>query len=301
MSSTGAFNLYRWLDVPEDAPSAELCTLILELDEALDRSKYPDNGGMRKKLQIAHGVLNNEERRAIYDRHAQRPHNWNQVEYLANFDRWPEQWEVPHEECLFRIQEPEEKPTEEPGWGSGPWTTFKEPCTEPDPFPINPYASGYQAAVPAPLLGPGPQPYVDDPMERVERLDTAPLKTRVVMFFIDAIIIALFTAMVVSDDMQPLAAAIFTLLYFVGCEVYLGATFAKKLFGYQVRNAETGANLSIAESLKRNFWRLIVGIPVFGTFISGPLLLVLGSSLAFSSDGRGFHDRLADAEVVRKY
>ncbi|KAA8723411.1 RDD family protein [Corynebacterium spheniscorum] len=292
MSSAAGFNLYRWLDVPQDAPSKDLGTLICEMDAALDRNHYPDRGGMREKLYIANSVLTNESRRAIYDQHLGHTHSWNQVEYLANFDRWPNDWEVPSHERLFRVMEA----TQEPEWEGAPRVQFKEPEQEPDPFPINPYAASYQAPYPAPIPGPGPYTNFETARDRT----TAPLILRGIMLVIDIFFITLFTSLVASGSAEPVVGAVAALAYFVGCEVYFGGTLAKRFFGYEVRNAETGAKLTPAESFKRNFWRFIVGLPWLGTLFAGPIFLVLGLSLAFSADGRGLHDRFADAEVVQK-
>lgn len=292
-SPTGGFNLYRWLDVPHDAAAKYLSNLICEMDAALDRSNYPGGGGMREKLHLANAVLTNEDRRAIYDQHMGDPHTWNHVEYLANFDRWPDDWQVAADERLFRVMEA----TEEPDWDHCAQTHFKEPEPEPDAFPANPYAGVYQAPPPAPEPGPGPYPEAE---LAPEPRKTAPLFLRFVMQLLDTGIITALTAPLGEGSMRFAVAALFTYVYFAAAEAYLGGTLAKHLFGYQVRNAETGARLSIEESAKRNMWRLITSIPALGVVLGGPLYLIIGLSIAFSPDGRGLHDRLGDAEVVRK-
>lgn len=86
--------------------------------------------------------------------------------------------------------------------------------------------------------------------------------------------------------------------YYLGCEVYLGGTLAKLLFGFQIRDVRTGARPTWNQSAQRNWWRLVTLIPLIGGLASAVASLVYAVTV-LSNGGQGAHDRAAGVEVVK--
>lgn len=85
-------------------------------------------------------------------------------------------------------------------------------------------------------------------------------------------------------------------LYYAICESSWGATPGKKMLGWKVIDVNTGGNLTFGRSFMRNIWNLAGLIPLGG--IIAPI--AVGVSISGDPQGRAWHDRMADAAVVRK-
>ncbi|MBP2331475.1 RDD family protein [Corynebacterium freneyi] len=85
-------------------------------------------------------------------------------------------------------------------------------------------------------------------------------------------------------------------LYYAICESSWGATPGKKLLGWKVIDVHTGGNLTFGRSFMRNLWNLGGLIPAVGIIV--PILV--GVSISGDPQGRAWHDRMADAAVVRR-
>lgn len=90
------------------------------------------------------------------------------------------------------------------------------------------------------------------------------------------------------------------ILYCVGFEVILGGTPVKKLMGYEVRDSTTGEKLSWVQSLKRQWWRAITIVPGLGSVVSFFAAIFYATSIKQENGLLGAHDKLANAEVVKK-
>ena len=85
-------------------------------------------------------------------------------------------------------------------------------------------------------------------------------------------------------------------VYYAVCESTWGATPAKKMLGWKVIEVNSGGNLTFGRAFMRNVWNLANLVP-FGGLIA---VILLGVSISGDPQGRAWHDRMADAAVVRK-
>jgi len=111
----------------------------------------------------------------------------------------------------------------------------------------------------------------------------AAFSTRVVAFFVDAllaaVVAALFTAPQLPGNWSLLP---FGLIYVVAL-VAFGQTPGMRLLGLRLAHPREGQRLAV--------WRAVVRTA---------LLMLLVPALVVDADGRGLHDRLTDTAVVRE-
>ena len=111
----------------------------------------------------------------------------------------------------------------------------------------------------------------------------AAFSTRVVAFFVDAILAALvaglFTAPRLPGNWSLLP---FALIYVVAL-VAFGQTPGMRLLGLRLAHPQEGQRLAV--------WRAVVRTG---------LLMLLVPALVVDADGRGLHDKLTDTAVVRE-
>lgn len=90
-----------------------------------------------------------------------------------------------------------------------------------------------------------------------------------------------------------------TFAYFVLMESGRGGTVGKKALGMSVHDA-AGGPITTEQSAKRNAYMFLGIVPVVGGLLS--LAAAIGIAVTVSSDpqGRGFHDKFADALVRRQ-
>nr|WP_325168585.1 RDD family protein [Corynebacterium macginleyi] len=103
-----------------------------------------------------------------------------------------------------------------------------------------------------------------------------------------------------SGTLSYVVACITMVVYVLGSEVWMGASPAKILAGYTVRDVDTKEKLSLSQSAKRQWWRLINIIPGIGHLVGMVAVVVLTTTINEENRRRGSHDELANAEVVKR-
>ncbi|MBK4160969.1 hypothetical protein GWO73_03825 [Corynebacterium macginleyi] len=103
-----------------------------------------------------------------------------------------------------------------------------------------------------------------------------------------------------SGTLSYVVACITMVVYVLGSEVWIGASPAKILAGYTVRDVDTKEKLSLSQSAKRQWWRLINIIPGIGHLVGMVAVVVLTTTINEENHRRGSHDELANAEVVKR-
>ncbi|WP_156226997.1 RDD family protein [Corynebacterium comes] len=276
-------NLYQIHGLDRSASADELGRVIAQRDLDLEMQAIPDSDPRRRQLHTAFAILAAEDRRATYDDALDASLNltWDDLDYLGNFGTLPDV-------SLFPPSQPQPAPQSNPY--NYPTYTPSQPGQAADPF-ANPsqYTAGvpaYQAtsAVPADRPGAG---------------------LRLGMMLLDGLAASMITgalaAMLGADGfLSWLIVSLVGLAYFLGFEVYTGASPVKHLFGYEVRDSTTGEKLSLEQSAKRQWWRIINIVPGIGSLIALVGMIVIGVSINPANQLIGSHDRWAGAEVVRK-
>ena len=133
--------------------------------------------------------------------------------------------------------------------------------------------------------------------------------TRVLLAVIDYVIAAIGVSLLLSVGVYNSTlnevwltsfSGIITVAYYICFEVLVGATPAKLIAGYTVRDVTTREKLTWQQSIKRNWWRVASLVPLIG-----PLMAFFGALYVVTTIGpknalRGQHDIMANAEVVKK-
>ncbi|WP_290224946.1 RDD family protein [Corynebacterium confusum] len=298
-------------------------------DARLQSLGESEQSPQRREAQLVFSVLSNPQRRELYDAaiSAGRSVDWSDLEHLANFDCWPDPnlarpvtqadkqqpqqaQHTQHTQQFF--QQPQRQAETQQGSPYGqPQTQYASPAS-PYAQPFNPHQVPTQSA-----NLPAAQRYSDAVAANpeVERIAARPSAGgRFGMALFDGFLATAASGLVggllaagggvLSDAVSgTLGAVVFTLLciaYFLGFETYMGGTPVKRMMGYKVANVETGRNLTLGESAKRQWFRVVQIIPGLGSLVSmGGSLFVL-ASISPSNELRGSHDRWADAEVTKK-
>ncbi|TRX43658.1 RDD family protein [Corynebacterium guaraldiae] len=133
--------------------------------------------------------------------------------------------------------------------------------------------------------------------------------TRVVLAVIDYVIAAIGVSLLVSFGVYNSAfnevwltsiSGIITVAYYICFEVLVGATPAKLIAGYTVRDVTTREKLTWQQSIKRNWWRVASLVPLVGPLIAFFGALYVVTTIDPKNALRGQHDIMANAEVVKK-
>lgn len=278
-------DLYQIHGLDRSASAEELGRVIAERDLDLEMQAISDSDPRRRQLHTAFAVLAAEDRRATYDDalDAGLSLTWDDLEYLGNFGALPDL-------SLYPQPGPQMQQSPQPQPNSYNYPTYTPTQPQPDPF-ANPsqYTAGvpaYQAAAAAPADRPG-------------------AGLRLGMMLLDGLaasmVTGVFAAMLGADGfLSWLIVSLVGLAYFLGFEVYTGASPVKHLFGYEVRDSATGGKLTLEQSAKRQWWRIINIVPGIGSLIALVGMIVIGTSINPANQNIGSHDRWAGAEVVRK-
>ncbi|MDO5031177.1 RDD family protein [Corynebacterium sp.] len=288
-SNALAPNLYSHFSLDPHATSRELGILLAAKDARLEGMGVSLGDEQRQQLQIAHSILSSPETRATYDEgldEGLRP-TWSQLSEVAAYGEWPYGMQASASAQQSPFAAPAAPPT----------ATASQSPFHVDPFGQNNLQQGAAQLAPYGVAyGMGPNS------------PRATMGTRVAMALIDSVI-ALFMVGIVgavafdassSDFVTLFGTSLLGVAYFVLFESVLGATPAKMLMGYEVRNAETGEKLSITESAKRQWWRLVSLVPGIGPLASMACAVYVVSTINPNNELRGQHDRLANAEVVKR-
>ena len=307
-------NLYEYFGLNPQESSDVLGVTLSERIGQLEQTGLGANSPQQQQIQIAYGVLSNVSHRAIYDETIKvRQVAWHELGHLANFGRFPVQGQA----SPFQTN-----PQTPPAQGG---------VTPPTVGPGNQYAyyqdpqqSQFPHAGAAPQGGAQTYAYGDSssygtggyPTSNVygaagsgitQSGERPTAGTRAGMAIVDCIIAAIVAGPVYAlgggtDNtfVAYMHSARVLVSYYIGFEVLLGATPAKFIFGYKVRDVTTGASLSWEQSFKRNWWRVVYIVPVVGWLISFISAIVVFTSIGPASQMQGSQDRLANAEVVRR-
>ena len=133
--------------------------------------------------------------------------------------------------------------------------------------------------------------------------------TRVALAVIDYVIAAIGVSLLLSVGVYNSTlnevwltsfSGIITVAYYICFEVLVGATPAKLIAGYTVRDVTTHEKLTWQQSIKRNWWRVASLVPLIGPLIAFFGALYVVTTIGPKNALRGQHDIMANAEVVKK-
>jgi uncharacterized RDD family membrane protein YckC len=110
----------------------------------------------------------------------------------------------------------------------------------------------------------------------------AAFSTRVVAFFVDALIAAVVAALFTAPQLPGNWSLLPFGLIYVAALVAFGQTPGMRLLGLRLAHPREGQRLAL--------WRAVVRTG---------LLMLLVPALVVDADGRGLHDKLTDTAVVR--
>ena len=289
-------DLYEKWDLDRSGGEDELSVLLEAKDIKLGQQGYNPDEPRRVQLRIAASILGSAKKRAEYDealRTGLHP-TWGELGTLSSVGQWSP---APRPQPNFHDQP--QGPAQAPG--------FAQPSPYSSPYAQNPFAqhaSPQQQMVPSPAAAPSPvQSYMPhQPQERASQ------GTRIGMgildFFLASGISGAFGAAV--DELADVEALSFVVgcivmvVYVLGSEVWLGASPAKILAGYTVRDVDTKQKLNLSQSSKRQWWRLINVIPGIGQLVGMLGAVVHATTISEENNLRGSHDDLANAEVVKR-
>jgi len=268
LPETPAPNLYTYFTLEPQATSNELGEQLAAADTNLEDIGYIPEDVERQEIAVAARILCEPSSRATYDQglDSGRQPTWRQLEEFAETGRWR---------------------TEAPSTDASSTQASSAESFSPESQPVS--------------IDPSPAPTHDS--------QRATPGNRVLMAILDYIIAAVVVSAVVSFGLSDPnahaalvmgASSLFTVAYYLVSEVYLGATPAKLIAGYTVRDVTTHKNLTWQQSIKRNWWRVASLIPLIG-----PVVTILGALYVVTTIGpktalRGQHDIMANAEVVKK-
>lgn len=268
LPETPAPNLYTYFTLEPQATSNELGEQLAAADTNLEDIGYIPEDVERQEIAVAARILCEPSSRATYDQglDSGRQPTWRQLEEFAETGRWR---------------------TEAPSTDASSAQASSAESFSPESQPVS--------------IDPSPAPTHDS--------QRATPGNRVLMAILDYIIAAVVVSAVVSFGLSDPnahaalvmgASSLFTVAYYLVSEVYLGATPAKLIAGYTVRDVTTHKNLTWQQSIKRNWWRVASLIPLIG-----PVVTILGALYVVTTIGpktalRGQHDIMANAEVVKK-
>lgn len=276
-------DLYQLYGLDREADERDLGWKLSRIDSEMRIEKKAHNDPQRKACEVAYGILSDAENRKVYDESLARGEvkSWHELEFLSDFGRFPRP-----EENIPRDQPQREQAAP----SSGPrYTATRQ--QQPMFFSAPTSSSAVQQAREySTTLGVN------------RKLPTA--KERQHVKILDFIIYAVISgALIGGGDEAGFGIALSALvlfLYFVGCEAWFGATPGKMLNNMEVKKADTGANLTLAESARRNLWTLCSIVPGFGYLVTLIWGLDLSKSIEKDPEGRGNHDKEVGAIVIKK-
>lgn len=278
-------DLYQLYGLDREADEHDLGWKLSRIDSEMRIEKKAHNDPQRKACEVAYGILSDADNRRIYDESLSRGEDksWDELEFLSDFGRFPRP-----EESILRNPQPQQAPQQ--NWQSAPRYTA-EKQQQPMFF-----------APPTTSSGVSTTRNYSTTLGVNRQLPTA--KERQHMKILDFVIYAVISgALIGGNDEAGLGFALSALLlfvYFVGCEAWFGGTPGKLINNMEVKNVDTGANLSIAEAARRNLWTLASIVPGIGYLVTLIWGMDLSKSIEKDPEHRGNHDREVGAIVVKK-
>lgn len=285
-------DLYEKWDLDRSGGEDELSVLLEAKDIKLGQQGYNPDEPRRVQLRIAASILGSAKKRAEYDealRIGLRP-TWGELGTLSSVGQWSP---APRPQPSFHDQP--QDPAQAPG--------FAQPSPYASPYARDPFAqhaSPQQQMVPSPATAPAPIQHQAQKRPSQE--------TRIGMGILDFFLAGGISGAVGAGvdelaDMEALSFVAFCIVmvvYVLGSEVWMGASPAKILSGYTVRDVDTKEKLSLSQSAKRQWWRLINVIPGIGQLVGMLGAVVHATTINEENNLRGSHDDLANAEVVKR-
>jgi len=286
-------DFYEKWDLDRSGGEDELSVLLEAKDIKLGQQGYNPDEPRRVQLRIAASILGSAKKRAEYDealRTGLRP-TWGELGTLSSVGQWSP---APRTQSNFHDQS-QGGPKRAPD--------FAQPSPYSSPYAQDPFArhASPQQQV-SPSFAAPPVPFQHQAQERPSQ------STRIGMgildFFLAGGISSAFGAVVDElADVEALSFVVFCIVmvvYVLGSEVWLGASPAKILAGYTVRDVDTKEKLSLSQSAKRQWWRLINVVPGIGQLVGLMGAVVHTVTINEENNRRGSHDELANAEVVKR-
>ncbi|BAU95075.1 hypothetical protein N24_0813 [Corynebacterium suranareeae] len=292
--NTNLPNLYDAFGLDRSESSEALGISLSARDLRLEQMGISQEDPRRTQTVQAFAVLADPAKRATYDAQidAGTPLTWAQIQHLGNFGTLSNS---------APPQQPQPQPSQQ--WNSGQTYAFGDPTMDYqpqqnyDPMQHQVNSSMY-----------GQQPFASAPAHMYNSnqvFNRPPSSTRLWMAVLDMFFASVAGSIVAgifsfgSETLFGIIMFLFTIVYIVGSETVFGSTPAKKIMGYETRDVDTQSKLSAGASVKRNWWKLI-GFTGIGFVVSLVMAAIYGSSINENNQMRGSHDRLANAEVVKK-
>ncbi|MDK4270702.1 RDD family protein [Corynebacterium accolens] len=236
-------DLYEKWDLDRNGGEDELSVLLEAKDIKLGQQGYNQDEPRRVQLRIAASILGSAKKRAEYDealRTGLRP-TWGELGTLSSVGQWSP---APRPQPSFHDQP--QGPAQAPG--------FAQPSPYSSPYARDPFAqhaSPQQQMVPSPAAAPAPVQHQAQKRPSQE--------TRIGMGILDFFLAGGISGAVGAGvdelaDVEALSFVVFCIVmvvYVLGSEVWLGASPAKILAGYTVRDVDTKEKLSLSQSAKR--------------------------------------------------
>ncbi|ANE03349.1 RDD family protein [Corynebacterium crudilactis] len=297
--NTNLPDLYNAFGLDRSETSEALGISLSARDLRLEQMGIPQEDPRRAQTVQAFAVLADPAKRATYDAQLATgvPLTWAQIQHLGNFGT------LPNSQPFASPQPPQPAAEPQQQWNSGQTYAYGDPTMDYNAqHSYNPLQDQTQASMY------GQQPFSSVPAQQMygaQTFNRPTASTRLWMAIVDGIIASIAGSIVAgifgfgSEFLTAIIVALFTIFYIVGSESLLGATPVKKIMGYETRDVDTHARLSAGAAAKRNWWKLI-SVTGIGTVVSFIMAAVYGSSINENNQMRGAHDRLANAEVVKK-
>ncbi len=305
-------NLYTAFDLDRSDDSETLGLVLSARDLRLEQMGVTQDDPRRTQTVMAFSVLSDPVRRAAYDEKIEAgvPLSWAQIQHLGNFGTIPDapgghaptpgMNQTSTSPFQQNWQQPSTPQPEQQNFGytyGDPTTQFAHNSYNPINDQVNASMFGGTSFSHTPAMN-----SFGDNMMNVER-PTAGM--RLWMAVLDLLMAGIASSIVVGiigmdEFLGWLLGAILMVVYVVGFESIKGATPAKMFYGYEVRDINTHSRLSAGAASKRNWWKFLNLVPAIGGLASFIMAAVYASSINESNQMRGGHDKLANAEVVKK-
>lgn len=280
-------NLYQHYDLRPSDSCDGLYILLSAEDSRKAALGVPEDSPERQEMGMAARVLRYPQTRELYDAalNSGKSIRWSDLEHLSRHGEWPQM------QASAGMQGASQ---------SSPYAAVKDPTKNESPYAHNPFKPHPQGPVPAVSQ--------QAQMDAVAQPQRVPSGTRNWMAVGDYFLFNMSAGVIaaglgINETINTVGFwVVYTLVliaYVVGFETYAGGSPVKLMAGYRVQDATTGKKLSLQQSAKRNWWRLVSMVPGIGQLVS--FVAAIGYSLSIDEhDGHGKHDRDANAQVVRK-
>jgi len=299
-------NLYEEWGLDRRDGERELLVLLESKDLSLEQQGQDIEDPRRAQLRIAASVLGSAAKRAEYDKACAagvRP-TWGDLGQLGAVG----QWNPRPQQSQQQAQSFQSGQAAAPGRHAKQEPRFAQTASPyGSPYSRNPFDPQHNPFPPATANAAMPAPLAPHPASEISQRagQDARIGMAILDFFFFSLISGSFGGALLSGGADKLSTfiggAIILLLYVLGTDCWLGASPAKLLMGYTVRDVDTKERLSLTQSAKRQWWRLANIVPGPGTFASWVGAGVHTFTISEKNNRRGSHDEWANAEVVKRH